>query len=35
MMQAKKNKLGEEKFVLKLIEERFIKVVSFITVDWI
>jgi len=35
MMQAKINKLGEEKFVLKLIEERFIKVVSFITVDWI
>jgi len=32
-MQAKRNKLFEEKLVLKLIKERFIKVVISITFD--
>jgi hypothetical protein len=35
MAQAKRNKLGEEKPVLKLIKERFIKVVIFITFGWV
>jgi len=34
MRQAKRDRFGEEKFALKLIKERFIKVVISITVDW-
>jgi len=34
-MQAKRNRLGGEKFALKWIKERFIKVVISLTIDWI